>query len=330
MPFANTATAQLRPDLVGTLEEFPDAQAQDGFIGNLVAPVIEVDEQKGEYAVTPREVFLNDPVTTRGPKGDYHRDEVEFDFKEYYCRENGLEGVIDDNLRARFRNLIDAETTVTRVKHYQVRKAAEIRVRNLAFSSTLFTGSALTHAASAVFTDHASAVPLDEVDLAREKVYQNSGLWANTVVMGQELWNEVIRCEQLLEAIQSQGAGNRTLPNDVTKELVANAFNLGPNGRVLVGGQPQNTANAGQTAALSSLWTKSKLLVCYIHPNAENDHSVPACLRTMHWGQDGSTIGGTIESYRDEKVRADVVRVRHDTDEQITALELGHLITSAA
>ena len=41
-------------------------------------------------------------------------------------------------------------------------------------------------------------------------------------------------------------------------------------------------------------------------------------------------IGGTVETYRDETIRGDVVRVRHDTDERIIYTELGHLLTSIA
>jgi len=54
-----------------------------------------------------------------------------------------------------------------------------------------------------------------------------------------------------------------------------------------------------------------------------------ACIgRTFHWGQDGSSVGGTVESYRDEVVRGNVIRVRHDVDEVILYPQAGHLLSN--
>jgi hypothetical protein len=54
-----------------------------------------------------------------------------------------------------------------------------------------------------------------------------------------------------------------------------------------------------------------------------------ACIgRTFHWSQDGSSIGGTVESYRDERVRGDVIRVRHDVDEIVLYPQAGHLLSN--
>ena len=35
-----------------------------------------------------------------------------------------------------------------------------------------------------------------------------------------------------------------------------------------------------------------------------------------------------IETYRDETVRADITRVRHDVQEQILYTQMGHLLTN--
>jgi hypothetical protein len=58
------------------------------------------------------------------------------------------------------------------------------------------------------------------------------------------------------------------------------------------------------------------------------DMREPCIGRTFHWTQDGSSIGGTVESYREEAIRGDVIRVRHDVDEVILYPEAGHLLSN--
>jgi hypothetical protein len=55
----------------------------------------------------------------------------------------------------------------------------------------------------------------------------------------------------------------------------------------------------------------------------------------MHWGGDGSQIDserliGVVERYRDEDIRSDVIRVRHETDEHKVYPEMAQVITGIA
>jgi hypothetical protein len=60
---------------------------------------------------------------------------------------------------------------------------------------------------------------------------------------------------------------------------------------------------------------------------AETNDPKEACIgRIFHWSEDGSDIGGVIETYRDENVRGNVVRVRHDSDEVVLVSALGKVL----
>ena len=96
---------------------------------------------------------------------------------------------------------------------------------------------------------------------------------------------------------------------------------------VLVSGGQRNTANPAKAASLSSIWIKSRVSVGY--RATTNDVQEPAVGRTFHWSADGSSIGTVIESYRDEKVRGDIIRARMDTDELLIYAECAHLLTGA-
>jgi hypothetical protein len=56
------------------------------------------------------------------------------------------------------------------------------------------------------------------------------------------------------------------------------------------------------------------------------DMREPGVGRTFHWSGDGSSIGGTVETYRDETVRGDVVRVRHQVQEKRLYTEAAFLL----
>ena len=57
------------------------------------------------------------------------------------------------------------------------------------------------------------------------------------------------------------------------------------------------------------------------------NHCAPQMTDSHHL-LDGSSIGGTVESYRDENVRANIIRVRHDVDELVLYPQAGHLLSN--
>jgi hypothetical protein len=93
---------------------------------------------------------------------------------------------------------------------------------------------------------------------------------------------------------------------------------------IIVNGGAKNTAKEGQSVTFDKLWSDEYAMVCRVATTS--DPREPCIARTFHWDEDGSSIGGTVETYRDERIRGDVVRVRHETDEFVMYKELGHLL----
>jgi len=94
----------------------------------------------------------------------------------------------------------------------------------------------------------------------------------------------------------------------------------------VIAGAQYNSANEGQAASLAAVWSDSYAMLAYV---ARTDDIQEPCLaRTFHWGGDGSTVGGSMESYRDEPVRADIIRCRHDVQEYIINPLAGFLFSN--
>lgn len=322
MPSPTTALTTLRPDLASFLEFDLEAD-RNGYVAQKVFPVIDVASQAGVYGIIPVEQLLQQRVTRRAPGSGYSRGSFTFTTATYACEEHGAEEPVDDRQAKMYREYFDAEQVATMRAFSSILRNAEQRVCDTVFNTTTYTGAALTTSISTKWNSYSNATPLDNVLAARNKVYDNSGIWANALIVNQKVFYHLRRCEQVIDAIESNGAGQAAKQSDITADLVAQALGLD---MVIVAGASRNSATEGATATPAQIWGDTLAMVCRVATT--NDMQEPCIGRTFHWSEDGSSIGGTVESYRDEVVRSNIIRVRHDVDEVLLYTELGHLLSN--
>jgi hypothetical protein len=320
MPAPTASLATLRPDLA-TFEEFDLEMNRRGYIASQVAPVIEVASQAGNFGKIPIEQLLQTASTTRNPGGGYSRGSWKFTPATYATKEHGWEEPIDDREAKMYSSYFDAEMISTARAYNFVLQNAEIRMAALIFNTGTWTGSTLyTDVGTTEWATYATATPIAHVEAACRKVWTNSGMWPNAIVLNQTKFRDLTQCQQIIDRIVSAGAGDPAKAADITPQMVARVFNLD---RVIVAGGAKNTANEGQSISISNVWG-DYAMVCRVATTS--DPKEPAIARTFHWAEDGSQVGGTVETYRDETIRGNVVRVRHDVDEIVMYTEMGHLI----
>jgi hypothetical protein len=323
MPAPSTSLATLRPDLGGSMEEFDLAADRQGFIATRVLPVIESDVQSGTFGRIPVEQLLKNPEINRASRSGYSRGKWSFTDDAFATKEYGHEEPVDDRDEKIYGNYFDAEMVSAEIARDIVLRAAEKRVADLVFNATTYTGSSLTTAITNEWDDFANATPVDDVEAAIKKVWENTGLWANALIINRRVFRNLRQCDQVKDAIASQGAGSPTKASDITAEMLSRVFDL-PN--VVVAGGTRNSAKEGQTATMSPVWSDEYAMVCRM---AETNSIKEPCLgRVIHWGKDGSQIGGTMETYRDETNRSDIVRCRHEVHEKLFYTECGHLLSN--
>lgn len=322
MASPSSSLATLRPDLASMIE-FDLAMDQNDFIGLKVAPVIEVAKASGNFGKIPLEELLKAQDVARAPGSGYGRDKFTFEPMTYTTTEKGFEQPIDDNERAMHADYFDVEVLATLRAYDAVLRAHEKLVADTIFNTSTWTGSSLATAVGTPWSTHASATPIDDVEAAVLKVYSNSGRWPNSLVLTRKAFRHLRLCSQVTDRIASSGAGSSTRMADITIDHLRMVFDI-PN--IYVAGGSRNSANEGQSATLTGMWDDTKAMVGYI--DQSNDVRRPTIARTFHWSEDGSQIGGAVESYRDETVRSDIVRVRHQVGIKVMYTEMGHLLTS--
>jgi len=322
MPSPTGSLATLRPDLA-TFLEFDLESEKAGYIATEVFPVINVASQAGTFGKIPIEELLQQRNTRRAPGSGYARGEFNFITAVYATEEHGAEEPVDDREAKMYAEYFDAEQISTLRAFSSVLRNAEQRVADAVFNPAVWTGGALTTAITNEWDDAVNAVPLTDVEAAVQKIYDNSGLWANALIISKKVFRNLRNVAQVIERIEASGAGQSAKASDVTVEMLKAAFDLD---YVIVAGTSKNGSKEGQAATPTQIWSGEYAMVCKIATGS--DMRDPCLGRTFHWSDDGSSVGGTVESYRDEVVRGNVIRVRHDVAEVVLYPEAGHLLSN--
>ena len=323
MPSPSSSLATLRPDLAESFMEFDLEADARGMVSTRVFPVVEVASQAGVFGKIPLEQLLQQRDTKRAPGSGYARGNFTFETSTYACLEHGAEEPVDDREAQMYAEYFDAEVISTMRAYSSVLRNAEQRVADAVFNTTTWTGASLTTGVTNEWDDATNATPITDVEAAIQQIYDNSGLWANALIINQKVFRNLRNCDQVIDRINSAGAGNPSKPADVTTDMLAAVFDL-PN--IIVAGTSKNSAKEGQSASPAQIWSDEYAMVCKVAESG--DFREPCIGRTFHWSADGSSVGGTVESYRDEAVRSDIIRVRHDVDEVVLYPQAGHLLSN--
>ena len=321
MPSPSSSLATQRPDLAESFMEFDLEADAAGMVATQVFPIVSVQSQAGNFGKIPLEQLLQERDTKRAPGSGYSRGNFTFQPATYATEEHGAEEPVDDREAKMFAEYFDAEQIAAARAYSAVLRNAEQRVADAVFNATTFSSN--TTAVTNEWDDTANATPLTDVEAAVQAIYDASGLWANALVINRKVFRNLRNCTQVIDRINSAGAGVISRPTDITAQMLAEVFDLE---NIIVAGTSKNGAKEGQAASPTQIWSGEYAMVCKVATGA--DFREPCLGRTFHWGEDGSDPGGTIETYRDETVRGDVVRVRHDVDEVLLYTDAGHLLSN--
>lgn len=315
----------LRPDL-RSLEQFDLEMDRLGFVTLKVLPVFEAPEQHGPFGRIKLEQLLRVPDTRRAPKGNYARDDWEFDTISYTTVEHGFEERVDDNEAAMYANYFDYELVCANRATDAVLRSQEVRGCSILQNTTTFTSQTTdaTAAGGYAWSNYAAATPIENVETAVRAVWTRTGIWPDTLVLEKHTFRDLRLCREVIDAVRSSGAGELSVVQNITVDMLRRVFDLN---KIYVAGSATNANQPSQTRSINSIWSQTYALVCKT-PDT-NDIKEPCLGRTFHWAGDGSNIGGTFETYREESVRGDIVRCRHQTDEKLIYTEMGQLLKVA-
>ena len=316
MASPDKSLATLRPDLAESFEEFDPEADREGFIGHRVMPVVEVESATGKFGKLSIEHLLQTRDTLRAPGGGYSRQQHQFTEDSYITEEHGAEEVIDDNDSKMYQDFFDHELVATKRARDAILRNAEIRIADKLFNTTNFTPTTVTTEWSVL----TSSAPITDVEAAVQRLWNTTGIRANALIVNWKVFRNLRNTTQIVDRIKYSGIDDPKAEK-ITESMLAEVFGIR---YVIVAGSPKNTANEGAAVSISPIWSDEYALVTRVSNSA--DFREPCIGRTMHWSEDGSSIFGTVEEYREEDKRSTIIRVRHQVDEKILYSELGELL----
>lgn len=303
----NTTDSVPRADISTVLME---AVAQEKlYIGQLVYPVYPSGREVGRYpkfrigAAELLKAGTGYGSTKRNETGTYNEVTRKFEWDSYQTEEFGLEERVDDVVARRMESFFDAEVVTSKLLMNSLMLDYELSVEAALFNNSTFTATnswvAYTEANIATID-----VPRDMNDAIERMTFL--GEVPTTAIMSLSVWNRIRRSQKLQTYVYGYLNVNQG-GSQITEQMFANVFGLQ---EILIAKKSYDTALKG-TATTSStvtpVWPNTYIALVR---RAEGDFMNGGVGRTIVW--DADSPGGlfTSESYRDEKRRGNMLRIR--------------------
>ena len=266
--------------------------------------------------------MLKEADTRRNYDGSYRRITGEMDQDSYATVEHGIEERVDERHAAVFSGWFNAEVLAAQRARNVVLQAHNERVIGKAVA--LPGGQQTT--LGTPWTDPTSD-PVADVRDAAIKIRNRVGMVMNlTLTIEWEILQHLKDNNNIIDRLKYAGFRDPERSN-ITVAALEDIFDID---RLLVSRSVRITEDepiAGQPTFGKS-WNPDYALLSVT--NSGGSLTEPQYMRTFHWSADGSTIGGTVESYGENWRRSDIVRVRMDTDEKIVYTEAAQLLSGVA
>jgi hypothetical protein len=222
----------------------------------------------------------------------------------YATSENGLEMPIDERFKNIYKSMFDMEAAVANILMGKIQRAYEVRV-----ASKIMNTSNYPHVdVSKKWTDVTADVKAD-VDTSKE-VMRKKGVPPNLLVISWTTFLNIKKTTMVKDAIKYIFP-DTAKTGAITKEHLEAYLEID----IEVAGALKNSAKKGANASLADIWSSDYAMLCRVAAPG-SDISEPSVGRTLIWNE-GASEDFVVEEYYEDQVRANILRVRHDTDEAL-------------
>jgi len=311
------STAEIRPLLSQTASEYAtDLPGQ--FMGLDILPVDMEDSKKGTFSRLVIENVTNGTGDgRRAPGAGYERTDSTFEETEYTTKEYGLEETLDDSEAERYKVYLDAEREISETLTFKVRRLQEKRIAAKVFNATTFSG--YTGNVGTEWSTASTANPYNDIQDTVLTLKQQMGGALGTSQLNLAVSEKVFRNIMKTTAIQGKirGGDGSSLDKDSTLHMIGAARLADILGIDNVFFSPAQDAGA-------DIWDDEYALL-YFASSSPNLREVQIG-RSFMWNEAGNPY--TVETYREEAIRGEVIRCRQHSDEQVFTPMAGYLLAN--
>jgi hypothetical protein len=296
-----TTSASFNPILSEALNKIGESQ----FVGTRILPVRNASVKNGDYPVFSADQFDLNASQQRSPGSSFARRDFDYDKQSFACQQYALEGVLpdEDETEAAENGISDAAAAIAQKLQRDLMVGHEVRV-----AAALTGASFATGATSAAMSDASAATPIKDIQNAVETLNGN-GFYDNlALIIELSIFNEMLNTDDVRSIFNGNG-------QYTDRQVLRDAFGVND---IIICPTRHNTAKKGQTASRSKIWSTSEYYVAQV---AGGEFSNGGIGRTIAFPQGGGVF--TAETYRDEPIKSDVLRVYNTVDEVIINTNAG-------
>jgi hypothetical protein len=247
--------AQLKAQVDKLLSGVSQAYIPQNFICDQILPGISVKQKSGLLG-TYGTNHLRVENTIAGGRGAYRRVEVRsYSSTSYLVDTHGLEDIVTEDDYDNVEDPFDAESDtvmgLTTLQYIRKEKAIADTI-----NSTSIITQYTTLSGTSQFSDYLNSDPISIFSTGRVAVKDGCGMFPNTAIMSDLVFEKLRFHPQILDALGYKQArpGGLTLPELASAMMVD---------KILVGSAMYESADEGQTSSLANIWGKHIVLaVC--------------------------------------------------------------------
>ena len=295
-------------------------QNQDNFIADKVFPIVPVDKKSDKFFTYTKNDWFRDEAqrradATESAGGGYNLGTGSYS-ADVYAFHKDVGDQLLANADAPLNPLREATEFVTRrmLLRKELQFVTDFFTTGVWADDVTGVAGAPSSGETKQWSDYTSSDPIDDIEAAKSEILANTGMEANTLVLGYEVFRQLKNHPDLVDRIKY------TSSQTITTDMLARMFDID---RVLVAKAVKATNNEGASEAYSFAYGKGALLA---HVASAPGLLTPSAGYTFSWtgvsGGIGSTIG--VSSFRMDSLRAERVEAEMAFDNKVIAADLGY------
>lgn len=285
----------------------------EGFIADMIAPIVDVDKQSNYYAIWSRADRLRRRETQRAPGGRANRIEQRVSSDTYFAKNYALAGHVPIEDRANADPIFLQGIVEGRVELVMDGLLLDWEVR---VAEQVTSGSNVGSYTAVSSAWDGAGDPLGDIHTGIDNVHYSTGKMPNKVVFGVEAWKSFRRDTNVRDLIFGvDNGGGYPNTSQVAQLLDVN--------EVLVGDVWENTAEEGLSESLDSIWSDNVLI--YYAPDSPNRER-PSFMYSFRWNRPNLPNMQVERHPYDSRTKTEEVEVGYYQDEKVTGAEYGFLI----
>ncbi len=282
------------------LTDISVAWPNNQFVGDQLAPTVNVKKQSDKYYIFGREAWglpaggdLRAPATpaTEVPG-------LTLSLDTYFCQEHALKIAVTPEERENADNPLAPDSDGTGLITEQLMLGRELAIKNLVTTTANFgSGYSVTLSGTSQWSDYVNSDPVADWRTGVRKIHAGMFMEPNTAIIPYQVMSILEDHPDFIERIKYSERGI------LTSEIIAAVLGIA---NVIVPGVGYNSANPGQTATLGYLWGKD-VLMAYVPARA--GLKIPAFMYEFVWNYPGGQVQ-VVDRWFDNDRKADLIRVQ--------------------